>query len=129
MDARGLTEISSALLHFLKNYINNAKHVNVCIFYDECGTQNKNNIVLHSLMDYLAQPDYSINEIMLHFPVQEHSFLSRGSTFGKAEKRLRKKITITTPEKYYSTHNDFGKVKKTKTKNWVQIKYKIAIYC
>lgn len=71
---RGSIEISSALLDFQQNF--NFEGINtIHLFCDRCFGQNKNNIVLHSLMKFLGSHDGSLRKIMIVFPVRGHLFL------------------------------------------------------
>lgn len=73
---RGSSEVSSALLDFLFKIVDNTGKKELRLFCDGCGGQNKNNIVLHSLMYLLSHNSKStINKITIHFPVRGHSFL------------------------------------------------------
>lgn len=108
---RGSVEVSSALINFLTNNVDNTGKKLLRLFCDGCGGQNKNNIVLHSLMYYLNHSNSAIEKIIIHFPVRGHSFLPADRVFGRVEKKIRTNAEIITPNEYYSTYEDFGEVK------------------
>ncbi|KAG8246445.1 hypothetical protein J6590_085015 [Homalodisca vitripennis] len=74
---RGSLEISSALVDFLEKNINEDGKENVRLFCDGCGGQNKNNTVVHALMNFLEKRSHTthIQNITLYFPVRGHTFL------------------------------------------------------
>ncbi|CAF4946621.1 unnamed protein product [Pieris macdunnoughi] len=106
---RGSTEISSALYDYLTK-MNIASDIHtIRLFCDGCGGQNKNSIVLHTLMQWLyAKSPQNIREIKLYFPVRGHSFLPADRVFGRLEKQLRKVPVITTHEGYYEIYKNHG---------------------
>lgn len=87
---KGSAEISSALLqHLEKLDLMNIKQLR--LFSDGCIAQNKNNIVVRTLLHFLRnKPDL---EIVFITPVRGHSYLPADRIFGRVEKLLRKKPT------------------------------------
>ncbi|CAH1116482.1 unnamed protein product [Phaedon cochleariae] len=109
---RGSVEFSSALIDFFKTYIIPQNKKNIRLFCDGCGGQNKNNIVVHSLIDLLYKHlRSSIENITLFFPVRGQSFLPADRVFGRTERKLRKKVSINTVEEYRAVYATVGTVK------------------
>ncbi|CAG5016854.1 unnamed protein product [Parnassius apollo] len=106
---KGSTEISSALLHFLLN-TDFQSHTILRLFSDGCISQNKNNIVIRTIMYYLQTTRTSIKEIHMHFPTRGHSFLPADRVFGRAEKLLRNKPTIIAKEEYIEIFKELGQL-------------------
>lgn len=107
---RGCTEVGSALLHFLKNIEVEEDTVELRLFCDGCGGQNKNAHIIHTLLFWLQQTTKNIKSITLIFPVRGHSFLPVDRVFGRAEKMLRKEATIKNKEQYHALYKEIGKV-------------------
>lgn len=107
---RGSLEVSSAVLNFLSMKItDNQKIQHLRLFADGCGGQNKNNIVLHALMYFLANTsNKTLKKITLTFPVRGHSFLPADRVFGRVEKKLVKKCSIFSTEEYKEVLETFG---------------------
>lgn len=108
---RGSTEVSSALLHYLQS-LDLTGITRLRLFCDGCGAQNKNNIVVHTLMYFLGTHQGDVEQILMTFPVRGHSFLPADRTFGQVEKKLRKRPTILTKEEYYEIYNEVGEIRK-----------------
>lgn len=108
---RGSKEVSSALFNYLKN-IDLTDVKTIRLFCDGCGAQNKNNIVVQTLLYFLGTHTCSVEEIQITFPVRGHSFLPADRVFGRVEKMLRKKPTIANREEYYSVYEEVGEVRK-----------------
>ncbi|CAG4931516.1 unnamed protein product [Parnassius apollo] len=106
---KGSTEISSALLHFLLN-TDFQSHTILRLFSDGCISQNKNNIVIRTIMYYLQTTRTSLKEIHMHFPNRGHSFLPADRVFGRAEKLLRNKPTIIAKEEYIEIFKELGQL-------------------
>lgn len=107
---KGSLEISSALLHYLK--ITDLKGRSILrLFCDGCVSQNKNNIVLRTLIHFLQSTNTTIVKIIMTFPVRGHSFLPADRVFGRAEKILRKQALIISKEDYYDCYRQIGEVK------------------
>jgi hypothetical protein len=106
---KGSIEVSSALLHYLENMTLPDNVKTVRMFCDGCGSQNKNNFVLHSLM-YAVMTNKCKADIELTFPVRGHSFLPADRTFGRVEKIFRKMATIVQKEEYIEVYKSIGKV-------------------
>lgn len=81
------------------------------LFSDGCVSQNKNNIVLRTLVHFLETHTTTIQKILLFFPVRGHSFLPADRVFGRAEKLLRKRPIISTKEEYHDIYSEIGKIK------------------
>lgn len=110
---RGSVEISSALSHFLSHLdLSNVRTVR--LFCDGCPGQNKNNIVVRSLIHFLGSPEspQALKQIELTFPVRGHSFLPADRVFGRVEKLLRKRPVIENKEQYYKLYSEVGEVRK-----------------
>ncbi|KAK5644754.1 hypothetical protein RI129_006054 [Pyrocoelia pectoralis] len=110
---RGATEISSALLDFLKktNFPPNIDTLR--LFSDGCGGQNKNSFIIHMLMLWLHNfaPE-TMKKIEVTFPVRGHSYLPADRIFGRVEKILRRHAVIKTPEKYWELYSTVGEIRK-----------------
>ncbi|GBM58495.1 hypothetical protein AVEN_212751-1 [Araneus ventricosus] len=110
LGGKGSTELSSALHCHLKKMDLEGKKT-LRLFSDGCIAQNKNNINLQMLLHFLYTTTSSIENILLYFPLRVHSFLPVDRVFGRAEKILRKNVTITTKEQYYELYKKVGDVK------------------
>lgn len=107
---KGSTEISSAILSHLSSLELEGKST-LRLFCDGCTSQNKNNIVLRSLVHFLQTTKTSLTKILMFFPVRGHSFLPADRVFGRAEKLLRKQPVILTMEDYFESYKKIGEVK------------------
>lgn len=107
---KGSLEISSALLNHLESTDFKGNKV-LRLFCDGCISQNKNNIVLRTLIHFLQSTNTSIGKIIMYFPVRGHSFLPADRVFGRAEKILRKQALIISKEDYYDYYRQIGEVK------------------
>jgi hypothetical protein len=114
---KGSIEISSALLHHLMTVDFNGNST-LRLFSDGCVSQNKNNIVLRTLIHFLQKTETSIKKILLFFPVRGHSFLPADRVFGRSEKIIRKKPIVLTKEEYYECYENVGEIK-VLGKDWV----------
>ena len=85
----------------------------MCIRDSGCGAQNKNNIVVQTLLYFLGTHTCSVEEIQITFAIMGHSFLPADRVFGRVEKKLRKKPTIANREEYYSVYEEVGEVTRT----------------
>lgn len=109
---RGPTEIGSAVYDYLSsmNIDNNVDTIR--LFCDGCGGQNKNNHIIHSLMQWLySKSPAQVKEIHIFFPVRGHSFLPADRVFGRLEKELRKIPVITTKDGYHDIFKNHGNVR------------------
>lgn len=106
---KGSTEISSALLHFLQNTDFQSRRI-LRLFSDGCISQNKNNIVVRTIMYFMETQTTTIQEIHMHFPTRGHSFLPADRVFGRAEKVLRNNPTIIEKEEYIEIYKKLGQV-------------------
>ncbi|XP_050311183.1 uncharacterized protein LOC126746832 [Anthonomus grandis grandis] len=123
---RGATEISSAVLDFLKR-TNFAPNVDTLrLFSDGCGGQNKNSFIIHMLMLWLHSfaPE-TIKKIEVIFPVRGHSYLPADRIFGRVEEILKRHAVIKTPEKYCELYKQVAEIIKLGT-NWSLINIKKA---
>lgn len=107
---KGSLEVSSALLSHLKNKDFHGNNI-LRLFCDGCISQNKNNIVLRTLVHFLQTSETSISKIILFFPVRGHSFLPADRVFGRTEKILRRKAVLVSKDEYYECYNSVGKIK------------------
>lgn len=107
---KGSLEVSSALFAHLQTTDFQGKEV-LRLFCDGCVSQNKNNIVLRTLVHFLQTTNTSLNKIVIIFPVRGHSFLPADRVFGRAEKMLRKKPVIVSKDEYYECYRNIGVVK------------------
>lgn len=104
---KGSTEISSALLHFLQNTDFQSRRI-LRLFSDGCVAQNKNNIIVRTILYFMQTHTTSPTEIHMHFPTRGHSFLPADRVFGRAEKVLRNKQTIIEKEEYMEIYKELG---------------------
>lgn len=126
---RGATEISSALLHFLKTLDIPPNITCIRLFADGCGGQNKNSFVVHMLMLWLYRfAPTTVHSIVLIFPIRGHSYLPADRIFGRVEKILRQHSTIKTPEKYYELYLKVGEIRRLGTE-WSLYDIKSASVC
>lgn len=107
---KGSQEISSALLNHLK-LMDFKGNSTLRLFCDGCTSQNKNNIVLRSLVHFVETTRTTITKVILFFPVRGHSFLPADRVFGRAEKILRKKAIILSRDEYFDCYKEIGSVK------------------
>lgn len=106
---KGSVEVSSALLqHLEKMNLTNTKVLR--LFSDGCVSQNKNNIVLRTLMHFLYKRPKL--EIVFITPVRGHSFLPADRVFGRVEHMLRLQPTILSKHEYYEIYKQVGTVHK-----------------
>ncbi|KAI4455165.1 dna-directed rna polymerases i ii and iii subunit rpabc2 [Holotrichia oblita] len=107
---RGATEISSAILSYLRSLnFDNCKLLR--LFCDGCAGQNKNSYVVHTLTYWLRnEAPPSVLEIILHFPVRGHSFADR--VFGRVGKILKKTTVICDPEEYNELYRQVDEVQR-----------------
>lgn len=108
---KGSTEVASALLEHLKSLEIPEGTKTLTLFCDGCGSQNKNNYVLHTLMHFMLKSESGLETIKLIFPVRGHSFLPADRVFGRVEKILRKKPTIIQKNEYIDIYKSVGSVK------------------
>lgn len=113
---KGSLEISSALLHHLRSMDLTDKRV-LRLFSDRCVPQNKNNIVLRTLIHYLETTETPITDILMCFPVRGHSYIPANRVFGRLEKNLRKHPTILFKEEYVNLCKQVGEVREL-GKDW-----------
>lgn len=108
---RGATEIGSALLDYLKS-LDLTGIIEIRLFCDGCGGQNKNSHIIHMLMFWLLKysPDNLIG-LIITYPVRGHSFLPTDRVFGRMEKIFRKTPTIVSKEEYVGYYSEVGNVK------------------
>lgn len=106
---KGSVEVSSALFAHLKTADFEGKNI-LRLFCDGCVSQNKNNIVLRTLIHFLQTTEVTITKIIVIFPVRGHSFLPADRVFGRAEKVLRKKSIIISKDEYYQCYSSIGKI-------------------
>lgn len=85
--SRGANEIASCLLHIVNHGLTIKKHL--VIWCDNCGGQNKNRILLFTLIFLVANGIF--HTIELKFLVSGHSFMPCDRDFALIEKR--KKVT------------------------------------
>lgn len=109
---KGSTEISNALLHFFNHSEAHRNKKNLRLFSDGCVSQNKNNINVQMLLQFLLQNQTGLKFITMFFPVRGHSFLPADRIFGRVEKTLRKKATIFSQDEYINVYKQFGVVNK-----------------
>lgn len=108
---RGSNEISSALLHFLRNADFETSITKIRLFCDGCGGQNKNSHLLHALMLWLNnESPKNITDIVITYPVRGHSYLPADRVFGRIEKELRRHDRILLPNDYINIYKEFGAV-------------------
>lgn len=107
---KGSLEVSSALLNHLIAMNFEGKTM-LRLFCDGCTSQNKNNIVLRSLVHFLQTTPTPLRKILIVFPVRGHSFLPADRVFGRAEKLLRKKAVILSMQEYFQCYQTIGAVK------------------
>jgi len=107
--ARGANEIASAVNHYLKTNIESSKLFTednnidtVRLVSDGCGGQNKNNIVVGMVVNWLANAPAKIKSVELLFPVRGHSFLPCDRLFGRIEKDLKKCNQILDPKEFHT---------------------------
>lgn len=102
MAKRGSVEIGSALYNHLSSMNIKNSVQTIRLFCDGCGGQNKNNHIIHMLMQWLySKSPAQVKEIHLFFPVRGHSFLPADRVFGRLEKDIRKKPVITFKDEYH----------------------------
>lgn len=82
---KGPNEVVSFLNHYLDNNIRR-NVTTLYIFSDNCGGQNKNNVIVQYLF---ARAKYKNMNIFHHFPEPGHSFLPCDRSFGVIEKKKR----------------------------------------
>nr|CAH7734043.1 unnamed protein product [Callosobruchus chinensis]CAH7744959.1 unnamed protein product [Callosobruchus chinensis]CAH7757061.1 unnamed protein product [Callosobruchus chinensis]CAH7763913.1 unnamed protein product [Callosobruchus chinensis] len=110
---RGATEISSAIIDFLKKSEFPENSTKIRFFADGCGGQNKNSHVIHALMFWLHKlSDEKMTEIEIIFPIRGHSYLPADRVFGRIEKVLRSHSTIKTPDRYWDIYTKVGEVRR-----------------
>lgn len=74
---------------------------------DSCGGQNKNQTMLGMLCYWLTQEaPVNVKRVKIFYPMVGHSFLPPDRIFGRIEKVLRSKVTITSPSEYNEVFED-----------------------
>lgn len=91
---KGSNEVTSMLLHYLKNNIHNRSLV---IFSDGCPGQNKNYVMLHFLYS-LVHVLKIVDSVEYVFPMRGHSYLPNDSDFALIEKKKRRLERAERPE-------------------------------
>lgn len=97
---KGQNDVVSFLHHFIYKILD-AKIKELYIFTDNCGAQNKNNVLVQYLYSQIKNGRFT--RIIHHFPEAGHSFLPCDRSFGVIEK-YKKRI-----ERAY-TPNDYRKI-------------------
>lgn len=95
---KGSNEICSAVIHCLNN-LDLTNVTSIRLMADGCGGQNKNSILLGTMMHWLHS-SRTIKRVEIIFPVTGHSFLPSDRIFALTEKQIRKKETILRPQEY-----------------------------
>lgn len=111
--SRGSNEIASALRHYIHNLENKLKEekkrdIVLRLFSDSCCSQNKNTIMMATLMS-IAERSNIFKKIIHFYPIRGHSFMPPDRVFGNIEKCYRKTESITVPSQYYKILNEHGK--------------------
>lgn len=109
---RGAEEVSSAVTDFLTNFKFDRSTIDVRLFADGCGGQNKNQHVIHALGFWLLKhsPPH-ITKLVIVYPVRGHSFLPADRVFGRVEKKIRQVPEILSPPEYVKIYREVGEVK------------------
>lgn len=94
-----------------KNDLNGKNGILLCA--DGCTVQNKNTTMIGMLCKWFTRKaPGNIKTVTMMFPVVGHSFLPPDRVFGRIEKVIRKRETISNPEEYSAIFKDFGSNKK-----------------
>lgn len=84
---RGSLEVAHCVYSYLTKQINTQK-TKLIVWSDNCGAQNKNQIVLAMYLALLAKGNFT--EIIHKFPVKGHTFLACDRDFGVIEKHKKR---------------------------------------
>ena len=111
--SRGCNQVASALLDFLSDL--ETKNPSDCpttvhLFSDSCSSQNKNSIMMATLIAFLEK-SAKFNNILHFFPVRGHSYMAPDRVFGRIEKSYRRKENILSPKEYYEILAEHGTLK------------------
>lgn len=116
---RGCNQVASALLDFLSNLEtkqpNNGPNI-LHLFSDSCSSQNKNSIMMATLIAFLEKSE-KFSKILHFFPVRGHSYMAPDRVFGRLEKLYRRKENILSPKEYYDILEEHGTLK-VLNKDW-----------
>lgn len=88
---RGSIEVAHCVYTYLTSQINTNKE-KLIVWSDNCGAQNKNQIMLAMYLTLLAKGYFS--EIIHKFPVKGHTFLACDRDFGVIEKKKKRSQAI-----------------------------------
>lgn len=91
MAARRAEDVSSA---FIKLLDLNRDALDIIIWLDNCGAQNKNWILFSSLMLYVNDDACSVNSVTLKYLLTGHTYNAADGLHGKIEQRLKKTATV-----------------------------------
>nr|CAH7721052.1 unnamed protein product [Callosobruchus chinensis] len=79
------------------------------LFSDSCASQNKNTILMGTLIHFLEQCN-TFSNITHVFPVRGHSYMPVDRIFGRIEKQYRKLEEMISPTDYYDILGKSGKL-------------------
>ena len=110
---KGCNEVASGVLDFLENLEKSQTRngpTEIHLFSDSCASQNKNTIMMITLMAFLVG-SRKFNKIVHFYPVRGHCYMPPDRIFGRIEKAYRKKEEILSPNEYYEILKEHGTVK------------------
>nr|CAH7730369.1 unnamed protein product [Callosobruchus chinensis] len=115
---RGANEVGTCVQHFLKRLKENFEDIlgfkpeekqDLMLFSDSCASQNKNTILMGTLIHFLEQCN-TFSNITHVFPVRGHSYMPVDRIFGRIEKQYRKLEEMISPTDYYDILGKSGKL-------------------
>lgn len=115
---RGANEVASCVQHFLESLEGNfekllgvkpEEKMNLLLFSDACASQNKNTILMGTLMNFVERSKI-FSSIKHVFPVRGHSYMPADRVFGRIEKEYRKHEEMISPKNYFDILEKTGKL-------------------
>jgi hypothetical protein len=93
---RGFQEIMSSLYYFSDDSVPDTTKT-LCFFSDCCSGQNRNWNILHFMM-FLVNRSLFLDNIIMHFLVSGHTYLSNDTDFSLISREQKKRTDIFTPQ-------------------------------
>lgn len=88
---RRAENVSSAFINFFQKL---RDHRNIILWLDNCGGQNKNNIIYSAIITYINSDSTLTQNITLKYLVKGHTFMAADGIHGKIEQIMRKNQNV-----------------------------------